>query len=95
MPAHDPTTPTQRASLQLRLADSAAIADIVDGAARCTDISDGIWLDIRPMLDAREHSGEALDMYTEAIDYALWRKLITRHPDPQQPHLVRVAGRTS
>lgn len=70
-----------------RLADRAAVADI---EGHCpVETLDGVkWYDLRPMLDPREFSPECIDMSREAIDHALVRGLVKRHPE--HAHLLRV-----
>lgn len=82
--------PVQAAELVRRglmLADRATVSDI-----ECEGIpveEDGQrWYDVRPMLDEHEHSAPVIDMATEALQYALMRGLIQRHPRMQ--HLVRI-----
>jgi hypothetical protein len=73
-----------------RIAAAAVIADVECNCPCVT--SQGVrWYDTRPMLDPREHSGELVDMATEAIQYGLQRGLLVSHPE--HAHLVRVAQR--
>ena len=72
-----------------RIADRAVICDIEsEGVAegprhlRCYDI--------RPMLDAREHSHEVVDMFSEALAYAIARGLVLM--DEARPGFVRIVA---
>jgi len=69
-----------------RLADMYTVSDI-----ECHGIQvmlDGRrWYDIGALFDPWEVSSEMIDMWSQAIAYALGRNLIEMHPDA--PHLVR------
>jgi hypothetical protein len=83
--------PVQAAELirrSLMLADRAVVAD-VEELCPAMYIAGVTWIDVRPLLDERELSMECIDLNREALDYALMRGLIARHPD--HVHLVRVA----
>lgn len=67
-------------ALAMRIANRAVLDDIRSECPR-VHLGDGQhWLDLRPMLDQREHSPASVDMAGEAIAYALDCRLITRHP---------------
>ena len=70
----------------LTLADAAAWCDIEAGADR-VQFADGLYWDLRPMLDTREHAPEVIDLNQLSIDYALQRGMVRRHP--LEPHLVQ------
>ena len=70
------------------IADAAAFSDIEANADAVSTGEGPQWYDVRPMLDEREHSLEAIDLATEAIHYAVQRGLATRHPTI--PHLLRL-----
>ena len=74
--------------LARRIADRASVSDIELHATPLM-LHGVTWYDTRPMLDPREHCDDALQMAAEAIEYAVARRLVTRHDE--QPHLVRVA----
>lgn len=80
--------PAEFAATQQRLADQAAVCDIQSESHGYVDADGRRWYDTRPMLDPREHADEVIDMARVAIDYALHRGLISRHP--VLPHLVRM-----
>ena len=84
-------TPAGLAALQQRLADESAIETIetycVRSACRDDVLQHRMW-DTRPMLDAREHCNEVLDMLQLRLLYAELRGLIER--DAKFPHLVRI-----
>lgn len=87
--------PVQAAELVRRglmLADQATVSDIECGAVAIESGGER-WYDVRPMLDEREHSLPVVDMATEALQYALMRGLVHRHPG--MPHLVRIARQGS
>lgn len=71
----------------LRIADRAVLADIKSEAARAG--ADGAY-DVRPMLDARERSGPAIDMASDALAYALDRGLVVQ---AGEPWLVRIVAK--
>lgn len=73
--------------LGLQIADRCAVADIeCEGIA---EVIDGVkHYDTRVMLDEREHCSDSVEMARQAIDYALARGLVARHPT--LPHMVRV-----
>lgn len=73
-----------------RIAALAVVADIECNAVAVGPLSRRTY-DVRPMLDAREHSPEELDMAREALGYALGRGLVVRD-DEAQPYLVRIVG---
>lgn len=73
-------TPIQAAELAHQIADRAVICDIECHAVRTRDYAERVCWYIAPMLDAREHAPEVIDMMLQAIDYALQRGLISRHP---------------
>lgn len=81
------TRPAELVAQAFRIANAAVISDIESEGNRITTIS-GRWYDVRPMLDPREHSSEVIDMFSEAIAYALAAGLITA--DPTHAHLVRI-----
>lgn len=82
--------PVQAAELirrSLLIADRAVVADIESNAH--SEILQSVrWCDVRPMLDERELPLQCIDLNREALDYALMRGLIVRHPD--HAHLVRI-----
>ena len=68
------------------LANARAIADI---ESVCVPLraADGLrWYDTRPMLDPREHAGEAIDMAAQVLAYAEACGLIRR--DAVLRHMV-------
>lgn len=68
------------------LAHAYARCDIEANADRV--VLDGVaWLDVRPMLDAREHAPEARDLSALCIQHADHWRLFVRHP--KHAHLVR------
>jgi hypothetical protein len=76
----------------LAIADAAVVAEI---ECECIDtqLDDDCpptwrWYDTRAMFSQHEHSPQCIDMSTEALDYALTRGLVVRHP--VQQHLVRI-----
>lgn len=76
-----------------RLADLYAISEIDCHAVAAAPTAEGVrWLDIRPMTDPREYPGEVIDMHQQALQHALDRHLIVRHP--LDAHLVRIARRS-
>ena len=83
-------TPADAATVAraMRMASRAVIADIESEAHRIVLDDGSTWLDLRPMLDPREHSPECLDMAREAIAYALDCRLV--QPHPARSGLVRV-----
>lgn len=70
------------------IADRAVVSDVEE---LCPSFQLGgvTWIDVRPLLDERELSLECIDLNREALDYALMRGLIARHPE--HAHLVRIA----
>lgn len=72
----------------MQIANRAVIADIESEAVRVHDMPGGRWYDVRPMLDAREHPPESIDMANEALRYAQDCGLVRTHPEHE--HLVRV-----
>lgn len=87
----DLTTTAALERLQQRIADRACISDIETEGIAERDRHGRRWYDTRPMLDAREHCDEMIDMAHEALDYAIARGLVVRHAE--LPHLVRIVGR--
>lgn len=86
----DPQSPaTQLITQALAIANDAVIADI-ESEAHAVMLPDSVhrWWDVRPMVDAREHIPEFVDMAQRAIDYALSAGLAERHPT--HAHLVRI-----
>lgn len=77
----------RRMARAVRIADRSAVSDI-----ECHGVAEHIggqrWYDIRLMLDEREYGPESVDMSREAIDHALERCLVKRHPI--HAHLLRV-----
>lgn len=84
---HAAFTDAQRDALAYQIADASVLADIESGAI-ATWIDGERWLDIRPMLDPREHSGEVIDMARQALQHAVTRGLVTQRLSV--PHLVRI-----
>lgn len=98
--AFAPTVTTTRARITLNavhmaelvrrgllIADAAAVADIEDGSFVMV-VNNVQWLDVRPMLDEREHSPTVIDMAIEVLTYAEQRGLIERHQ--VDAHMVRI-----
>lgn len=77
------------AASMARIADRAVIADIEAEAIRVGARGDRTY-DVRPMLDEREQPPEHIDMFSEALAYALMRGLVTQG---DQPWLVRIVAR--
>lgn len=77
----------QAAELAHQIADRACIADI---ESECTaiDIDGRGWWDSRCMTDPRELPDDFVEMARQALAYAEWRGLFTRHP--AHPHLLRI-----
>lgn len=85
MPGWTSTDP-QAICRAFALAHAYARSDIESNAERV--LLDGVaWLDVRPMLDEREHAPEALDLAQLCIQHAAHWRLFVRHP--QHAHLVR------
>lgn len=83
-----PMSPTQCAELAHRLADAAVLCDIETEGVHITDLDGTRWIDVRPMLDPREHAPEVIDMATQALAYAAARGLVRPHPEHE--HYVQV-----
>jgi len=90
-----PTTPpavqpSLLSAQAFHIADRAVVCDI---ESECPSVArDGwMWRDLQPMLDANEHAPEVIDMARQAIDYALHRGLLIKHPTAR--HLARLAQR--
>lgn len=80
---------TRMAFLAVEIADRAAVADVECACVRDDSLDDGLrWLDLRPMLDEREHAPQSIDMARQAVDYLVLRHLAQRHP--QHQHLLRI-----
>lgn len=75
------------AAISQRIADEQVIAEIESVCPAYIQGGDK-WLDTRFMTDAREHSGEVIDMNTEILGYAAQRGITAAHP--LQPYLVRI-----
>ncbi len=75
------------AAISQRIADEQVIAEIESVCPAYIQGGDK-WLDTRFMTDAREHSGEIIDMNTEILGYAAQRGITAAHP--LQPYLVRI-----
>jgi hypothetical protein len=78
------------AATMARIADRAVLMDIESEAIRVGDSHDRCY-DVRPMLDPREHSPESVDMFSEALAYAITRGLVA--PSEGTPWLVRIVTR--
>ncbi len=78
------------AATMARIADRAVIGDIEGEAVRVGDSHDRCY-DVRPMLDKHEHSAESIDMFSEALAYAITRGLVV--PSEGTPWLVRIVTR--
>lgn len=76
------------AALAHQLADRAVVTDIETEAVATTDAQGRCWYDTRPMVDAREHSDDVIEMNLQALSYAHERGLISPHP--VQTYLVRI-----
>ncbi|MDP4300374.1 hypothetical protein [Leptothrix discophora] len=89
LPLHiAPLTPAQHLEVAQQIAAAAVIADIESGG-HTVNVDGMRWIDVRPMLDPREHADACIDMAEIALRYAIDTRVVTQHP--QQPHLVRVA----
>lgn len=77
------------AATMARIADRAVITDIESEGVRVGDRGERTY-DIRPMLDEREQPPENIDMFGEALGYALARGIVTQG---EQPWLVRIVAR--
>ena len=72
----------------LLIAKRAVLADIeTEGVLVALD-EPGHWYDIRPLQDPREHCAEVLDMFAQALAFAVDAGVVKQHS--QLPHLVRV-----
>lgn len=80
------------ATTMARIADRAVLIDIESYGVRVGDSHDRCY-DVRPMLDQREHGAESVDMFSEALAYAITRGLVV--PSEGAPWLVRIVGRTT
>lgn len=78
------------AATMARIADRAVISDIETEAVRVGERGARTY-DIRPMLDEREQPAENIDMFGEALAYAMARGLVTQG---EQPWLVRIVARS-
>jgi hypothetical protein len=65
-----------------------AVQDTLHSHGVQVDMPDGAWFDIRPMLDPREQSTEAIDKVVEVLSYGESVGLLRRHHDHR--HLLRV-----
>lgn len=74
----------------IRIADRAVITDIETEAIRVGPSSARTY-DVRVLLDEREQPAELVDMYSEALAYALARGIVVRESEAQ-PWLVRIVG---
>ena len=74
--------------LAVRIADRAVVADIQSFGVAVRSGGLRAW-DCRPMVDAREHCEEVVDMAREAIVYAVARGLAVVD-DPAQPYVLRI-----
>lgn len=70
------------------LADRAVIADIETEGIATTDEQGTRWYDVRHLLDPREQPSECIDMFSQAVSYALARGLIS--VSSAAPHLLRI-----
>lgn len=77
------------AATMARIADRAVLMDIESEAVRVGS-SHARCYDVRPMLDPREHSAESVDMFSEALAYAITRRLVA--VTEGTPWLVRIVG---
>lgn len=71
----------------LQIADRAVLCDIESDAV-AEQMHGQRWYDTRPMLDPRERPDDLIEMARQAIDYAVQRGLVERHP--AQGWMVRV-----
>lgn len=78
------------AATMARIADRAVLQDIESEAVRVGDRHDRCY-DVRPMLDKHEHGAESIDMFSEALAYAITRGLVV--PSEGTPWLVRIVTR--
>lgn len=72
------------------IANRAVIEDIESYGVK-VQVDTRIYWDTRPMTDLREHPPEAVDMATQALQYAIGAGLVGLHP--QRPYLVTINGR--
>lgn len=70
------------------IADRSVIADIQSEGQRVS-VDGRIWYDTRPLTDPREHAAQVIDMASEAISYAVARRIASVHP--QRPYLLALA----
>lgn len=77
------------AATMARIADRAVLTDIESEAVRVGAAHDRCY-DVRPMLDKHEHSAESVDMFSEALAYAISRRLVV--PSEGAPWLVRIVS---
>lgn len=75
-------------TLGLTLAIRFAVSDLELNALRTKTDEPGWWYDTRPMLDPREHCGQAVDMAVETLRFGEAAGAFLRHPT--QRHLVRI-----
>jgi hypothetical protein len=73
----------------IRIADRAVISDIESAGHRVGPLGNRLY-DVRPMLDEREQPAESIDMFSQALAYALARGLVEQ---AHQPWLVRIVAR--
>lgn len=85
-PVYAQLTLEQRTELQ-------AMRSIVEAIeSECTPVQlfGQTWYDTRPMLNPHELPDTLLDVNRELLDLACALRLVARHPQPQQAHLVCV-----
>lgn len=86
----NPSDATRMVYLAMQIAKQAVISDIESEAIR-VDLDDYTWWDTRPMTDQREHSPPVVDMFSQAIQFAVGSGLAAVHP--QRPYLITLVGR--
>lgn len=68
-----------------------AVVDAIRSQAVRVQLDGNAWHDVRPMLDPREVSGEAIDFNAECLSWAEHAGLVRRHVE--HAHLVRIVRR--
>lgn len=67
------------------LADQSVISDVESLATPQRDADGTTWYDVAVMLDPNEHCSQSIDMASQALAFALARRLF--EPHSQFPHL--------